>query len=70
MTSKRKHDPVLADQGGRDMPVDPADPVNIVTETMIRDRAYQLFETRGAQEGQAEQDWPQAEEELLSNSGL
>lgn len=33
----------------------------------IRRRAYELYEQRGAQDGQALDDWLQAERELLTN---
>ena len=31
----------------------------------IRERAYQLYETRGCEAGQDEQDWLRAEQQLL-----
>ena len=34
-------------------------------ESEIRRRAYQLYESRGYVDGQAEQDWIQAEREVL-----
>jgi len=37
-----------------------------VTE-LIRARAYQLYELRGKEEGHAEEDWLQAESEILSS---
>ena len=36
-------------------------------ETRIRARAYELFEQRGAQEGQDLDDWFQAEREILAS---
>jgi len=39
---------------------------NGTAEQEIRERAYQIFEQRGGQEGHAEEDWYQAESELLS----
>jgi hypothetical protein len=36
----------------------------------VRSRAKQLYETRGQQDGQALQDWFQAESEVLENSIL
>lgn len=41
----------------------PVLPANL--EEQIRLRAYQLYEQRGRQDGFAEQDWIQAEGELL-----
>jgi Protein of unknown function (DUF2934) len=35
----------------------------------IQARAYKLYEERGRQEGYAEQDWIQAEQEVLSEIG-
>lgn len=35
------------------------------TEELIRLRAYQLYEQRGCEEGHAEEDWLQAESEIL-----
>jgi len=36
------------------------------TQEQIRRRAYELFEQRGCQEGFADQDWFQAEAEILN----
>ena len=41
-----------------------------LVERKVRSRAKQLYETRGQQEGQALQDWFQAESEVLGNSIL
>ncbi len=41
-----------------------------LVERKVRSRAKQLYETRGQQEGQALQDWFQAESEVLENSIL
>lgn len=35
-------------------------------ETQIRERAYQLYEERGRGPGQDQQDWVQAEHEILN----
>jgi len=35
-------------------------------EAEIRRRAYELYESRGYADGQAEQDWIQAEQEVLA----
>jgi len=35
-------------------------------ENMIRERAYQLYEGRGREPGQDQQDWVQAEREILN----
>jgi len=37
---------------------------NIDVEEEIRQRAYQLFEARGGEEGRELEDWLQAEEEI------
>jgi hypothetical protein len=39
-----------------------------LVERKVRTRAQQLYETRGQAEGQALQDWFQAEAEVLENS--
>ncbi len=41
-----------------------------LVERKVRSRAKQLYETRGQTEGQALQDWFQAESEVLDNSIL
>ncbi len=41
-----------------------------LVERKVRSRAKQLYETRGQQDGQALQDWFQAESEVLENSIL
>ena len=41
-----------------------------MVERKVRTRAQQLYETRGQAEGQALQDWFQAESEVLENSIL
>ena len=41
-----------------------------LVERRVRSRAQQLYETRGQQQGQALQDWVQAESEVLGNSVL
>lgn len=41
-----------------------------MVERKVRERAQQLYETRGQVEGHALQDWVQAEAELLKNRAL
>ena len=41
-----------------------------LVERKVRSRAKQLYETRGQTEGQALQDWFQAESEVLANTIL
>ena len=41
-----------------------------LVERKVRSRAKQLYETRGEEDGQALQDWFQAESEILGNSIL
>ena len=41
-----------------------------LVERKVRSRAKQLYETRGQEEGQALQDWFQADSEVLENSIL
>jgi len=40
-----------------------------ITEQEIRERAYEIFEKRGGHGGDADEDWYQAESELLANKG-
>ena len=41
--------------------------LNVSVEDQIRVRAYELYLHRGSREGNAEQDWLDAEYEILSN---
>ncbi len=73
---KVKGDPVAPDQSGRLMPVDPlginASPeevkrkfdVNASREEVIRQRAYEIYEQQGREEGYALNHWLRAENEL------
>jgi hypothetical protein len=36
------------------------------SQDRIRDRAYQLYQSRGCEAGQEQQDWLRAEKEILS----
>lgn len=58
-------DPVLPDQGGRDMPGDPGQPGK---EHIVRRRAYELFEQRGMKHGYDLQDWLDAEAQLRAEA--
>jgi hypothetical protein len=40
-------------------------PYTAPPQEMIRERAYQLYESRGREPGQEEQDWFRAEREFL-----
>ena len=40
-------------------------PNNALPQDKIRERAYELYESRGREPGQDEQDWFRAEKELL-----
>lgn len=62
-SKKKPADPVLPDQGGRSMPVDPP-PVHAAREETVRRRAYEIYERRGKQDGQAADDWLAAENEI------
>jgi hypothetical protein len=44
-------------------------PNTAAPQDMIRERAYQLYESRGREPGQEEQDWFRAERELLKREG-
>ena len=41
----------------------------VPSQDMIRARAYELYESRGRETGQAEQDWLRAEQETLKPEG-
>lgn len=58
-----KRDPVIPDQAGRLMPVDPFG-TNQPREQAVRLRAYELYEQRGRQDGRAMDDWFQAESQV------
>jgi hypothetical protein len=38
--------------------------LHLVSEEAIRERAYEIYERRGREDGRAEQDWFEAETEL------
>ena len=41
-------------------------PDNVRSQETIRARAYELYENRGREPGQAEQDWFRAKQEILN----
>ncbi len=43
---------------------------NVHLQDQIRQRAYELYEKRGRRDGHHDQDWLQAEEEVLVQYGL
>jgi Protein of unknown function (DUF2934) len=73
---KTKKDPVTSDQAGRMMAVDPlginSSPdevkrkfnVNSARDDVVRQRAYEIYEQHGREEGYALDHWLQAEYEL------
>lgn len=61
--STTKADPVLPDQSGRMMPIDPLG-TNAPREERVRLRAYEFYERRGKDEGHANDDWLRAEAEV------
>ena len=60
----KKVDPVLPDQGGREMPSEPYRSAALPSKDAIRMRAYQLYERRGRGDGHALEDWVIAESEM------
>jgi Protein of unknown function (DUF2934) len=60
---KRISDPVLPDQAGRMMPVDPLG-LNASREEAVRAKAYEIYEQRGRETSNALQDWVEAERKL------
>ncbi len=67
-------DPKAVKQSKPKTPASPQAPfleVTAVSETVlsqdqIRERAYQIYQDRGAQDGQAQQDWLAAEQQILT----
>ncbi len=59
---KKNADPVVSDQAGRLMPVDPLG-TNAPRNEVIRRKAYDLYERRGRIDGKALDDWLQAEQQ-------
>lgn len=60
---RRISDPVVPDQSGRMMPVDPLG-TNAPDEQKIRLKAYEIYEQRGRMEGRELDDWLQAEHQI------
>lgn len=60
---KKRSDPVLPDQSGRLMPLDPLG-TNAPQEVLVRQRAYEIYEQRGRVDGRALDHWLEAECEL------
>jgi hypothetical protein len=44
-------------------------PDTVPSQDMVRARAYELYENRGRETGQDEQDWLRAEQEILKPEG-
>ncbi len=42
-------------------------PDPVPSESKIRERAYELYESRGREPGQDEQDWLRAEQEIIKH---
>lgn len=42
---------------------------NAPSHDTIRERAYELYESRGGEPGQDEQDWLRAEQEIVERAG-
>jgi DUF2934 family protein len=61
--AKKNTDPVIPDQSGRLMPVDPKG-MNAPRNELVRRRAYEIYEQRGKEDGHALQHWLDAECEL------
>ncbi len=78
MPERRQADPVVPDQAGRLMPIDPlginASPEEIRRsfhlhqEKVLRRRAYEIWEQRAREDGHALDHWLQAERELEKGS--
>jgi hypothetical protein len=61
----KRVDPVLPDQGGRMMSSDPAHPRALVSEEVVRLRAYEIYEQRGRRDGHDLDDWLQAQSQVV-----
>ncbi len=59
--TRKKTDPVVSDQGGRLMQVDPHHSPNAPREEAVRRKAYELYEVRGKTDGHDLEDWLKAE---------
>lgn len=58
--------PVLVEQNGGNTTSFQREHATITIETEIRRRAYEIYESRGRQDGLDRDDWIQAEAEILS----
>ena len=58
-------DPVLPDQGGRTIAIDPLG-TNASQEDLVRRRAYEIYEQRGKEQGNDMQHWLDAERETTA----
>lgn len=61
---RKRTDPVLPDQGGRSMPIDPVSPVTGSHDEIVREKAYEIYERRGRERGHEFDHWLEAEREL------
>ncbi len=59
--ASKQTDPVLSDQGGRVMQLDPTHSTNAGREETIRRKAYEIYERRGRTDGHDLEDWLAAE---------
>ncbi len=59
--TRKRTDPVVSDQGGRLMQVDPQDSPNASRHETIRRKAYQIYVERGRGDGHELDDWLEAE---------
>jgi hypothetical protein len=63
MQRKKTSDPVLSDQAGRLMPVDPSG-TNAPRDEAVRRRAYEIYLQRGRVDGHALEHWLEADSEM------
>ena len=64
MASKQPKSKLVVDPKGSPGGV-PTMPDTVPSQDMIRTRAYELYEIRGREPGQDEQDWLRAEQQIL-----
>lgn len=68
MTRTTPFDSTQQSKGPKSLPQ--RDTGSMHLQERIRQRAYELYETQGRRDGHHQEDWAQAEEEILSQYGL
>lgn len=63
---KKRTDPVVQDQGGRSMPIDPLCPVSASHQELVRIKAYEIYEQSGKEHGREIDHWLAAEQQVTA----